>query len=61
MQTLETQDKWKAEIAPKLKIMSKAVDLCPSDVTGYGTAMMVYDEVEKIFIQYSIKVQEKEE
>jgi len=58
VQGTEIQAKWKAEIAPKLKTMSQAVDLCTTDVSGFNTAMLVYDEVNKIFLAYSIKVQE---
>lgn len=59
VQTPETQVKWKAEIAPKLKTMSIAVDMCPTDVTGYNTAMLIFDEVQTEFIKYSIKIKEE--
>lgn len=57
VQTPETQAKWKQDIAPKLDTMSKAVDLCPQDVTGYDSTMLLYGEVEKLLLQYSIKMQ----
>ena len=59
VQSPETQAKWKEQIAPKLKTMSTAVDLCPTDATGYDTAMLVFGEVEKEFLLYSVKVKEE--
>lgn len=58
-QTPEVQAKWKQEIAPKLKTMSNAVDICPTDVSGYDTAMMVWEAVEKEFLLQNIKMKEE--
>lgn len=58
VQTLEVQTKWKQEIAPKLKTMSKAVDICPTDVTGYNTVMTLWRVVEKEFLLQGIQLKE---
>lgn len=59
IQTPEVQAEWKKDIAPKLQTMSKAVDMCPEDVTGYDTAMLVFDTVEQELLKYSIKVMQE--
>lgn len=58
VQTPEVQAKWKQEIAPKLKTMSNAVDICPTDVSGYDTVMMVWGIVEKEFLLQGIQPKE---
>lgn len=58
VQTPTVQAKWKENIAPKLKTMSNAVDICPTDVSGYNTAMMVWEFVEKEFLLQSIQMKE---
>ncbi|MHA2047498.1 MAG: hypothetical protein ACW99G_22160 [Candidatus Thorarchaeota archaeon] len=58
VQNATVQAKWKKEIAPKLKKMSNAVDICPTDVSGYDTAMMVWEVVEKEFLLQGIQPKE---
>ncbi len=58
VQNAEVQAKWKQEIAPKLKTMSNAVDICPTDVSGYDTVMMVWEVVEKEFLLQGIQPKE---
>jgi hypothetical protein len=59
VQAPEVQVKWKEQIAPKLKTMSNAVDICPTDVSGYDTVMMVWELVEKEFLLQSIQMKEE--
>lgn len=58
-QSPETQAKWKREIAPQLRTMSQAVDMCPTDISGYDTAMLVFDQVQREFIAYNVKMKEE--
>jgi hypothetical protein len=58
VQRAEVQAKWKEQIAPKLKTMSNAVDICPTDVSGYDTVMMIWEVVEKEFLLQGIQPKE---